>query len=108
MPPSHAKRIEVPIDHRIGREDRRFDFQEAAGVEELPQPAEQVGPHRKFVQFAVGRKSSSMVWLLVISFESVRVFRGLPFVSVPHGDSGLSVYFHLAGRCRTKPSGLVT
>jgi hypothetical protein len=34
------KRIEMPIDDRIGREDRRFDFEEAARVEELPQPAE--------------------------------------------------------------------
>ena len=34
----------MPIDHRIGREDGRFDFEKAASVEKLPQPPEQVGP----------------------------------------------------------------
>jgi hypothetical protein len=34
----------VPIDHRIGGEDGRFDFEEAAGVEKLSQPTEQLRP----------------------------------------------------------------
>ena len=37
----HAKRIQMPIDHRIGRQDWRFNLQKAPCIEEIPQPPEQ-------------------------------------------------------------------
>jgi hypothetical protein len=43
----HAKRIEVPIDHRIGREDGRFDFKKSPIVEKMPQSPQQIGPELK-------------------------------------------------------------
>ncbi len=34
----------MPIDDHVGRKDRRLDFQEAAGVEELAHAAQHPGP----------------------------------------------------------------
>ena len=69
----HAKRIEMPIDDRIGREDRRFDFEKAARVEKLPQPMEQCRTETQV--FPCGRwgKAADMTttkWVGAISFRS--------------------------------------
>ena len=56
------KRIEVPIDDRIGREDRRFHFQEAAVVEELAKLPQQAGPQAQVLPGGGGEVVGGQEW----------------------------------------------
>ena len=39
----HRDRVQVTVDHRIGRQQRRFDFPKAMLVEKITQPPQQFG-----------------------------------------------------------------
>ena len=48
----------MPIDDHVVREERRFDFQKAAAVEELPHLLEQFRPASEHVE----RRRGEEVW----------------------------------------------
>ena len=48
----------MPVDDRVGGEDRRFDFEEAARVEELPQATEHRRTKTQMLPIGGGTKVS--------------------------------------------------
>ena len=50
----------MPIDDRIGREDRRFDFEEAARIEKLSQPMEHRRTQTQMLPIGGGTKIVDM------------------------------------------------